>query len=480
MKSIRHVVLLPLLALIANCTVNDPIHKVELLIYNTNLIDVQNGKVYPDQYLAIDEGRIVGRGEVENMRYQATQTVNGQGGYVMPGLWDMHVHFGGGEDLIEDNKALLGLYLAHGVTTVRDAAADLSDTVLAWRAQIANGELTGPRIFTSGPKLEGKDSIWPGDLEVETVAEMHAAMDKLDAMQVDYIKITDSAMTPELYLQAVKEVKSRGYNISGHIPFELSVTDVSDAGLDAIEHMSYLLKAAAKNEEEISERVASGELSYRSALPIITRHVDKQTALSKYKVLAKNDTAVVPTMIGSQIIAYLDEEDHLQDQFLQYLGQGLIDTYEWRVERAGKDDAEAIRARKQQFQVSASLLPWLQQSGVRIIAGTDAGFLNSYIYPGLSLHQELQIYVESGLSPLQAIQSAVLSGPAFLNRQADYGSLYVGKVADILLLTQNPLEDIRHTRRISGVVAQGRYFNQNDLQELLDKAETYASSTRGN
>ena len=114
----------------------------------------------------------------------------------MPGLWDNHVHFGGGAALIDENRNLLPLYLAHGITTVRDAAGDLSPSVLEWRGQVAAGTLLGPAIYTSGPKLEGIDSIWPGDLEVGSEAEVRAALDQLQAMRVDFVKITENTLTP--------------------------------------------------------------------------------------------------------------------------------------------------------------------------------------------------------------------------------------------------------------------------------------------
>ena len=118
----------------------------------------------------------------------------------MPGLWDNHVHFGGGEALIDENRNLLPLYLAHGITTVRDAAGDLSPSVLEWRGQVADGTLLGPTIYTSGPKLEGIDSIWPGDLEVGSEADVRAALDQLQAMRVDFVKITENTLSRALYL----------------------------------------------------------------------------------------------------------------------------------------------------------------------------------------------------------------------------------------------------------------------------------------
>lgn len=244
----KYTFLLPLSLLLSTLSFANEKQHADIIINHANIVDIENAVVIPNQTIAISDSKIIARGDNSlKLNYSATTQIDAQGRFVMPGLWDMHVHFGGGEQLIEENKQLLPLYLAYGVTTVRDAAADLSESVLSWREQISKGELIGPTIYTSGPKLEGKGSIWPGDLEVETPQEMHAAIDKLDAMNVDFIKITDSALTPALYLQAVKEVKKRGYKISGHIPFSLSVTDVSSAGLDAIEHMTYLLKAAAKN-----------------------------------------------------------------------------------------------------------------------------------------------------------------------------------------------------------------------------------------
>ncbi|MBB1409088.1 MULTISPECIES: amidohydrolase family protein [Pseudoalteromonas] len=463
--------------LLLTACATEPTEHADIVIANATIIDVTTGQLSVEQSLAIRDGVIIKRANNSLKNNYITENyIDANDQFLMPGLWDMHVHFGGGEALIAENKALLPLYLAYGITTVRDAAADLSESVLSWREQINNNQLVGPTIYTSGPKLEGKDSIWPGDLEVETVEEMNAAIDTLDAMNVDFVKITDSALTPELYLKAVKEVKKRGYQISGHIPFSLSVTDVSNAGLDAIEHMTYLLKAAAINEPEISAKVASGELSYRSALPIVTANIDNQTALNKYAVLAQNNTAVVPTLIGGQITAYIDEDNHQDDEFLNYLGKGLKATYQWRVDRANKDTQDQIKQRKERFVKTAQLLPLAQQAGVSIIAGTDAGFLNSYIYPGLSLHQELAIFSDYGLTPLQTLQSATLAGPQFLGKTAQFGELTEGKTADIIFLTDNPLIDVRNTQKLTGVISHSRYYNKAALEQLKVDAKQFVSS----
>ena len=471
----KHTLLFSTCLLLSACA-TQPTEHADIVIANATVIDVKTGQLSADQSLAIRDGVIIKRSSQSLKNdFISDNFIDANDQFLMPGLWDMHVHFGGGKELITENKALLPLYLAYGVTTVRDAAADLSESVLTWRAQVNANQLVGPTIYTSGPKLEGKGSIWPGDLEVETVAEMNAAIDSLAAMNVDFVKITDSALTPQLYLKAVKEVKKRGYQISGHIPFSLSVTDVSNAGLDAIEHMTYLLKAAASNESEISAKVASKELSYRSALPIITANIDTKTALNKYAVLAKNNTAVVPTLIGGQIIAYIDEDNHQDDEFLNYLGKGLKATYQWRVDRANKDTPAQIKQRKERFVKTAQLLPLAQQAGVPIIAGTDAGFLNSYIYPGLSLHQELAIFSDYGLTPLQTLQSATLAGPEFLGKSEQFGELTKGKTADIIFLTANPLLDVRNTQKLTGVISHSRYYNKAALEQLKADAKQFVA-----
>jgi imidazolonepropionase-like amidohydrolase len=119
--------------------------------------------------------------------WQATQQVDGKGRYLIPGLWDMHVHFGGGPELIEENKALLPLYIAHGITTIRDASGDLPGQVLQWRGEIASGQLAGPQLFTSGAKIEGVKPVWKGTIEVGSQADLDAAFVRLKRDKVDFV-----------------------------------------------------------------------------------------------------------------------------------------------------------------------------------------------------------------------------------------------------------------------------------------------------
>ena len=184
-------------------------------------------------------------------KYQSAQLIPSTGKYIMPSLWDMHVHFGG-DTLKEENKWLLPLYLAAGITAVRDCAGDISLELLAWKKAIAAGKLEGPTIFTSGPKLEGPKSIWPGDLEIANETEMNQALDSLKKLEVDFIKITDNTLDPALFLASIKASRKRGWKVSGHAPVQYTLNELSDAGLSTVEHLSYLLRAASKEEERIT------------------------------------------------------------------------------------------------------------------------------------------------------------------------------------------------------------------------------------
>lgn len=443
----------------------------DLLIRSATIIDVRDGTLIPDRSIVIRGREIVAVGPGDlGRRYSAARTVDAAGRFVIPGLWDMHVHFGGGNELVAENQALLPLYVAHGVTTVRDAAADLAGHVLAWRRAIAEGALLGPTIFTSGPKLEGYRPSWKGTLEVGTPDEVASALDRLQAMRVDFVKITDNTLTPEMYLVAVREATRRGLRTSAHVPMALTIEQVTSAGLRSIEHLDYLLKAGSAAETQVAADYVAGRLTYVEAARALAAGFDRERAMRAYRGLAARGTFVTPTLNGSRIIAYLDRDDHSRDPFLAYIGPGLRATYAWRVERAAKDDAAEIERRHRRYELLETVLPMLQAAGVSILAGTDAGYLNSFNYPGLGLHEELALFVECGLTPLQALQASLLAGPRFFGLERRYGSIEPGREADLLLLERSPLEDIHATRSIEGVVLHGRYLDRAALDGLLTPA----------
>ena len=451
--------------------------QADLLIRHATVIDVASGKTIPEQAIAIagDAIRAVGPDRSVVREYAGKTSIDATGKFVMPGLWDMHVHFGGGSELIAENKKLLPLYVAHGVTTVRDCAADISPSVLEWRSQVARGQLLGPRIFTSGPKLEGYKPIWKGTLEVGTPAEVNAALDRLQAMHVDFVKITDNTLKPHIFLYAVKEAKRRGIKTSAHTPYALTIVQAADAGLSSIEHADYLIKAGSPREAQIGAAYAAGKLTYGQASDAFVDTFDKVYAAGVYRELAKRHIAVTPTLNMGRILAYLDREDHSKDPALSYIGPGLRKTYDWRIERAAKATPAQVAARHKEYELSKQVMPMLVAAGIPILAGTDAGYLNSFNYPGEGLHDELERYVESDITPQQALVSATITGPAFLGHGDRYGSIASGKTADILILNANPLKDIKATRAIGGVVLHGKWLDRAALDTLLAQARARAN-----
>lgn len=446
--------------------------RADVIIRHAAVIDVAGARVLPGQAMVLRGEDIVAVGPDAEIaaRWQAGRSIEGRGRFLIPGLWDMHVHFGGGPALIEENKALLPLYIAHGITSIRDASGDLPVQVLEWREAIRSGKLAGPQLFTSGAKIEGIRPVWKGTLEVGDEAGVDAALERLRRDRVDFVKITDSTLTPPLFLYALSRAREAGLRTSGHIPMALTVAQAVDAGIRSLEHIDYAYKAGVKGEAAIAADFAAGRIDRAEANRRLREGFDRQTALAAYRNLAAKDVFVTPTLNGGRIIDFLDVDDHLDDDYLAYIGPGLRATYAWRVERAAKATPEQIAARHAHYRQLAAVLPLLQEAGVTIMAGTDAGFLNSYNYPGIGLHDELSLYVKEGLTPAQALASATRAGPAWFGRLDRYGAIEAGKAADLVLLDANPLEDIRATRAIHAVVLRGAVHERADLDRMLDQA----------
>jgi len=448
------------------------VEEADLAITDLHVVDVESGEIHEDRVILIDDGRIYAVREQSDFDpAMAARVVAHPGAYAMPGLWDMHVHFRGGEERVSENAALLEQYLGFGITAVRDAGGDLADTVDRWRREIAAGERDGPRIFTPLLKLDGPGARWPGTLPIDSPADITLALDWLQARGADYVKVYSSTITPELYLDSLRAAERRDMTSSGHLPFAVTFESVMEAGLDSVEHALYLHKAASSADETITQAIREASRSGdRSGLgnPFarLLESEDEDRARSMFRRMAEADMAVTPTLYIDRLLRYLDQENPADDPRLEEIPRGIRETYRRRVENAEARSDDAIAFDHKRIQRTMALVPMAAEEGVRILAGSDAGAFNSYVFPGDSLHRELALLVEAGLSPLEALQAATIDAAGFLGETELYGTLEAGKTADILMLSANPLADIAHTREAVALVQGGAYMNAQRLEAL--------------
>lgn len=440
-------------------------------ITNVAVVDVANGDLLEKQTVLIKDDTI--ERVSSNADVTADSTIDGSGKYLIPGLWDMHVHFRGGDSLISENKHLLNLFIANGVTGVRDAGGDITPAVLEWRSEIAEGNLLGPKILTSGPKLDGPDASWAGSIELESAEEVPAAFDSLQALDVDYVKLYDSTISREAYLAAIAEAEERDLPVTGHMPFTVRLREAVAQGLDATEHMYYVLKSTSSKEDALTEEIVQrlntdDPLGFWDALPRILASYEEATAKETYRFMIENETAAVPTLHIGEVLAYLTERDHSDDEYLDYIGQGIIKTYDRRITSARNSSEESRQQRRELQEKFVELTGEMHEAGVGILAGSDSGPFNSFTYPGISLHKELEALVEAGLTPAEALKTATINGAEFFGLGDEYGQVKEGFAADLVLLNSNPLQGIRNTQDIHAVLWQGeRLLDAEELDALL-------------
>ncbi|MBO6792264.1 MAG: amidohydrolase family protein [Balneolaceae bacterium] len=454
---------LPLLFLVLALSCSTP-NQVDLLITNVHIIDVENGEVSKNQMIAISDNRIIAVDEASNSaNYMYKEIMDGDGTFAMPGLWDNHVHFRGGENLIEQNKAMLPMFLAFGVTTVRDGGGDITPAIRDWQTEIENGELAGPTIFTPGPKIDGSNPAWDGSIKVLAVEDALTALESLEGIFADFVKIYDGNLSPDAYYAVITEAEARGLKVTGHMPLSADLITAANLGLDGIEHLYYALTETALNADEIQQE----NPGYAAITPLMDNY-NAELANQTYAQLAESQFYVTPTLHIGRTLAELNITDHSNDSLLAYMSPEIVDTYQRRIRSAARGGEIYTNQRQRWGEAFRAMVKPMHDAGIHILAGSDCGPFNSYVYPGASIHEELEELVNAGLSPPEALSTSIINGPRFFDLEDKYGSLEAGKVADIILLKENPLENISHTKSVIITIKNGTYYSTKNLRQQLN------------
>jgi imidazolonepropionase-like amidohydrolase len=408
-----------------------------LAISRVNVVDVGNGRILPNSTVTI-RGKTIASVSENSAPPADARIVDGQGTFLIPGLWDMHAH------MEASGAAALQLYVANGVTGIRDMGSDL-DLILRMREATSLGRVLGPRVFAAGPILDDAPGDWPFRMRVKTAEEGRAAVQLLKRRGVDLIKIHDH--TPRAAFFAIaEEARRQNLPLAGHVPHGLTFEEVIEAGQRDIEHLSNL---------ELWKPCSGGE-AYRP-----------EACRPFFEMLARRGVWSGPTLVAMSELATIGTPaSAVSADRLAYASKSVRAM--WAGNQSIFATPEVARALRAGAEVGAVVTKDMAEAGVGILAGCDT------MIAGFCVHDELVAMVRGGMTPLAALQTATLNPARYFGLLQMSGNVASGQRADLVLLDANPLIDIANVRRIRSVVVAGRFLDRTELDTLLARVKIAA------
>lgn len=440
-----------------------------IVISGGTLVDIRTGRQIKDSTILIEGSRIKQVGRVgEAAIPSGVQVIDARGKWIIPGLMDMHAHVAGIRNLP------LTLYLAQGVTTIRDPGGNLTLLRLA-RQEIDSGKTLGPRLFFAGQILDGNPPLWPdASFIADTPERAESAVNFLIDQGVDFIKVYNSISEPVL-ATIVRTAHRRGIPVTGHVPRSLTMTRAIELEMDGLEHIRITGRELLPLEE--ANKIDFLPYARREALLWQRFDLDSDKMKKLIAFLAESRVPLDPTLVVDELNALSLYEEQAKDPNNRFLPrEALIVEAEtapdvFRIPPELKDVAAAGFRKRLQF------IGMCSRAGVQLIAGTD-GVGPGKLLPGFGLQHELELLVQAGLTPVQAIQAATINAARALRKENELGSIEAGKLADIVILNADPFADIRNASSINAVVVSGRLLDRRALDELLVQAEAAAKKNR--
>jgi amidohydrolase family protein len=450
-----------------------PSTAASVYIQDVTVIDTETGTEAQHRTVKILGGRISAVVAARTAKASSgARTVEASGKFLIPGLWDMHVH-GNNQPWFAD---FFPLYLANGVTGIREMFGP--PNAGQFRAELAARHIDAPRIYLASPIVDGYPPVWPNSISMKTPGEARQVVDEQARNGADFIMVYNM-LSREEYFAIIDEAKIRHIDVEGLVPRRISIWEATAAKQKSIEQLNGISLGCSGREAELWPKVVAAKSADEVERLVVdaARSYDDDKCRRLFAEFKRNKSWPVPTLAVSRSFALLNDPKFTRDERTKYFGgearRWLVDDDDFRLQ--GKSN-EYFKLQREYFAFDERLVGELFRAGVPMLAGTDVG--NPYCFPGFSLHDELALRVEAGVSPLAALQAATRNAALFMGAADKYGSVKTGMVADLVLLDADPLVDIHNTARISAVFLGGKVFDRAALDGLLSQAERTASADR--
>lgn len=428
------------------------------ILSNCNIIDIKTGEISKGSDIWIDKGRIL---EITSHNKNLTTTdtlIDATDKYVIPSLWDMHAHLVFNDWVANLNTALgvTGLRSMHGGKGIED--------VLKLRK---DGFYKGFEFLYSSPITDGPGETFPGVQVASNPEEGRQLVRDYYEAGYDFVKVYN-LLSPETYQAIADECNKLDFPFAGHVPIEVTAEEAILAGQKSIEHAIGLQHALPDPKSFYNK-----DLDYNQNMAVFLKSFDESLKDNVLAITKSKYTWFCPTLANLKAFIITEEIDSIfrNNPRLKYIPKEEQDYWFGDITEEGTPSYLAanenwVETERAVFNLRMSYLKPMLDNGTRFLAGTDIG--NPNIYPGFSLHDELALFVEAGFTELEALQTATLNPAIFVERQDELGTLEKGKIANILILDKNPLDNIENTLTINGLVRRGEYFGKDYLNKLLD------------
>jgi imidazolonepropionase-like amidohydrolase len=452
-----------------------------IAVEHVNIVDVIAGDIRNDQTVLISNGKITVAGAAAGVTPPPdARVISAQGKYLLPGLWDMHVHLRSDENkpdirLAAENESMLDLFLPNGIVGIREMGGDLADQVIQWRKEIRAGKRSGPRIITAGRKIDNNPPAWAGSIGVANQDEARQAVRQIMDSGADFVKVYFRNVAPETFRATVEEAHRLHLKVTGHKPNNMSIQELIETGLDEVQHQQYLPATSREQYDALWRERSSrdGKPWSMEATEVAARLLafeDEKESARVYRLMAERQFWVTPTVAVDTHALEHGVRDYESDYRKRYFFAAIWDTWDPKkgVRRPLVGRALALRQAATKRWEEATLAAF--KAGVPMLLGTDCGANNDHTMPGWAAHEEMEALVRIGLTPADVLRMATVNAAKWRG-DADEGTVEPGKVADLLLIRSNPLTDIRHTHEVDSVFQGGRYYSRSALDEMLQAAE---------
>jgi imidazolonepropionase-like amidohydrolase len=445
-------------------------------ITSVSIIDVTGGPTQTDMTVIIDNDSIKTIGKTDKIKIPENyKEFDASGKYLIPGLWDMHVHAMHNER----DKSFFPLFAANGVVGIREMGTYLSASLYFQETWDSNS--LNPRVIWGSPMLDGSNPASPHGLGIQFPGAARSLVHAMKKLGFEFLKIYDR-MSSEVYHAVIDEARKIGLSTGGHVPYSISAGEASRAGQNSIEHMSLVVESCIPGALDKVKRQFS-DFDKPQGIGGPSRDWLTDDALNSFdpklfddlcNEFIKNNTWHTPTLTWSQGTYLGYNEECLKNQSLEYAIPKI--RQDWNNLRKTADTPD-MRMGAKLAEKWMKIAGELHRRGVPILAGSDSSDEPGVI-AGFSLHDELGFLVKVGLTPLEALQTATINPAKFLKTTNKYGTIEEGKVSDLVILNKNPLDNIKNTKDINAVVLRGKLINREKLDGLLQRAKTTVRQMR--